>query len=725
MTTYTTRYRLVDKNDRNQPALFARPKRKDSKYIVFEEPKSITEPRVYRLNGKRLAAEVRDAAIDIRGANIVLVKSPKGTGKTRFLREYLKTVPKYRRILAVVHRRTLAKTLSNELDLSSYLEEGNFQRGYVISIDSLTRFNMGMDKPYDVLVLDEVEQVFRHLISDTTERKRGKIFKVLTSLIDNAKQIICSDADLTISLTGYLLEKLRSNFNEDKIVSIVNEWKSGRAIEVYESKQHLTADLICDLADGKRIYIPVGELSLVDRLVALLRLIRNPDGSPISVLALTGKTSEDRKSQDFFDDPNAETPKYQVIIATSTLSTGVSIDVDWFDAVYGIFDSSVYTFQDCDQAISRVRNCGTVRVWIHQGPKPSYPSESAIRSGPVKKEMVTRGHTIPDGSGKLSASEELYMDVESRIRWCEQNWKSDRTQKFINLKVDEGWSVTRISTDPEQAKAGSEMLAIGKDPSGNAYHKAILLAENLTPEQFDELKAHRNLRGRDGLAVSKYWIANFFELPSPMDVTMAQIKAYDEKDLRRIVKHAKLMTVSRAEAIDQDRGEREYVKNTKAFTSFDHRTETRDILTEVQHVSGIRFSEVFTKAKLHVENEKSFAHAKQIHQPNSRQYREASKQRNQQRQKLKWFVTQDKIDNLANYVDSNLGHINLFFGTNFKTPTAPETKTKVFNAIMGQLGVEIRKKAKPKGEKGHDYLVDYDRVAELVDTKDISKFLEL
>jgi hypothetical protein len=197
---------------------------------------------------------------------------------------------------------------------------------------------------------------------------------------------------------------------------------------------------------------------------------------------------------------------------------------------------------------------------------------------------------------------------------------------------------------------------------------------------------------------------------------------YEDKGLREIIEHAKLLKASRVDAINADRYERENPNKTKVFTSYEHRSVKREILFGAQSASGVDYAEVMHKAKLHVENEAEFVMAKSLHKPNSDPYRAASKKRNAKRKELKWIVTQGQIDSLANYVAKDLGRVNLFFATNFKNPTAAETKTKVFNTLMGELGVELKKKPKSKESDAPEYFIDYDRVAELVATKDLKEF---
>lgn len=653
----------------------------------------------------------------IHEANLIFVKSPKGTGKTQWLRKYVESLPSECSIIQIGHRRSLERTLAKELGLTCYLDCPEPDWRYALSIDSLAIADRASEG-YNVIVIDESEQVFRQIISDTTEKKRGGIFRALIRLINMARQIICLDADLSGDLTVHLIEKLRRSFQQDRSVSVVNGWKTDRDIEIYESKEHLLTELICAVADGKRIYVPVGEYTLAIAIKSIIETFKDADNNPIKVLLLTGPTSEEDQSQAFFKNPNTETPKYQVVIATSTLSTGVSIDVKWFDAVYGLFDGSVYTFHDCDQAISRVRNCEIVKVWIHRGRNGSLRSESAIRSGPVRKELMTRSYAIPDGDGKLSDGDELYMDVEARIRWYEQNAQSNRTEKFIHLKMEEGWTVRKIPVNLEYKKAGKEMLDFGKDPESDKYEKLVLNADNLTFEQFQDLSNESNLRGANARAIKKYWVAKFFDLRSPAEVTLTQIKAYGKDGLRTVIKNAKLLTATRIEAINSDRYEREDPKSMKTITSFDHRSVKRDILIEAQKASGINYEEVLLNAKLHSDNEREFIEAKKLHKPNSDPYRTASKKRNQKRKELRRVVTLEQIDRHAEFVNKDLDRINLFFATNFKTPTAPETKTKVFNTIMGELGVELKKSPKKSDADKPEYFIDYDRVAELVATKD-------
>ncbi len=680
----------------------------------------------YHLSGQRLAEEVAAANIQVEDANIVLIKAPKGCGKSVFIKSLLhprngkgaqQEAPS---ALVIVHRRSLATDLASRWQLDCYLDDDSNgpTRRFVCSLDSLWQLDKKAPK-YEVIVLDEAEQIFRHLLSDTLAARREQIFRVFKDLIDDAKLVICSDADLTSELTGYWMSKLRSNFESDKIISVHNEWPANRDIQIYESKQHLVADLLCAISDGQRVYVPVGELKLAKELKNLVDLSRTLNGENISVLLLTGETSDEEQAKSFFKDPNGESKKYSVLISTSTLSTGVSIDVAWFDAVYGIFDRNVYTYQDCDQAISRVRSCPIVKVWIHQGIKGKYSSEQAIRSGPVLKERLTRSLISLDAGGKLSHEEERFMDVYARTQWQEQLWKQNRLQQFCDLKKREGWHIAYVAPISEFHSAGTELLKIGNDPAGDKKFLQIFEADNLSAEEFAELREKKNLRGRVARSVTKFFIAQTFGVKSPAHLTLSQITAYFENDVRNVIKNAKLLRATKEQVIARDRYERTDPNRSKSLIDFDHRAMKRKILSDAQKITGISLADVLEKAKLYIENEQAMQVARQTHEANSRAGRVISKAYTAKRDELRWIVEPEMISRLASYAAQDLKKINTYFSTSFKSPTAPETQMKIFNSIMGEIGVKLKKR---RGKGAPQYYIDYERVSEMALTLNPNDF---
>ena len=672
------------------------------------------------VDSRYLALDVPTDDRRLHEANIIMVKAPKGTGKTQWLAKYLKSIPRQRSKLQVSHRQSLATVLSNELGLRCYLDDKEPHWRYSVSLDSI---ELVAQCPYDILVIDESEQVFRHFIGETTEANREAIFNVLVKLAWSARQIICLDADMTSELTGYVMSKLRRNFESDRVVSIVNEWKTDRAIEIYEDKNHLIAELITEIVDGKRVYIPVSELGLANKLKSLLAELVTKDGKKIDVLMLTGETNSEDRHKAFFQNPNEEAKKYQVLIATSTLSTGVSIDVDWFEAVYGIFSGNIYTYQDCDQAISRVRKCDTVKVWIQSGGRPEYTSERAIRNGVLEKEIRTQKIIFPDEEVSITKAEDTYLDIYARTTWMNQEWKMHRIVKFRDLKTGEGWRVSLVAVDKGMKKAGSEMLKFGGDPHGTKKAELILGAKNIGFEEADVLrgKDRHDLSREQKKSLTKWNVCDFFGLTSPAQVTVKQIQQYLSDEVRDVLKNVRLLRDTRTVALERDQYERTSDRVTKAITEYEHRVIKRDLFNGALQEAGIDRKEAFRRAARYKQIEAEYAEAMSaIGDSNSRPGRDASKHRREQLAKLEWVVTNDIVDSVARYASSKMDVVNAYLGTDFATPEAPEAKTKVFNALLRRIGIAIKKNRK-KDCTG--YVIDYDGMAKLspvIDDADVA-----
>jgi hypothetical protein len=678
------------------------------------------------LNDRYLGAPIAHMCKELSEANVLFVKSPKGTGKTQWLIAYMNSLPTTWRILQLGHRRSLERMLARALGLNCYLDVRSPTDRYAVSMDSL---DLILEHHcYDVLVIDEIEQVLRHFLADTTERKRNLIFKILVRLVRQAKQVVCLDADMSDKLTLHLIPMLMGKFDAGKSKAIINEWQTDRTVELYEDRNHLIAEMIAAVEAGQRVYVPVGKKGLAKKLTSLLQFILDKDGNPVKVLSLNGDTNDERNHEAFFKDPNGESKKYQVLIATSTLSTGVSIDVKWFDAVYGLFDADVYTFQDCDQAISRVRSPKVVKVWIHDDKRDNLPSEDAIRKGPAARELETRNLSLNTTDAALSEGELLYLDFVTRLTWCELQWRHNRQKQFFGLKKAEGWTVELVPVDEGVKQAGAEMLKIAADPDGNKKYRVTLEAPNLSAEEVHELREvpQTKLKRIEKQSLKKWMIAEFFGLKSVSDLTLQQIIDYDSKKLRNVLRDVKLLEQSRNEALKYDRIERESKWTNRAFPDYHHNTRRRDLLLGAVRAVEVDIGRVFRNAAEYKRVQAEYTAAIVGVSRDSRQGRAIRKRRNEHLGNLEWEVTDEQINLGALYAATNLRDLNRFLGTTFKVPHAPEAKVKVFNGMMKHLGIVIKKKRiMENGVTSSMYCIDYEQVAELAGVVDFSLYPDL
>jgi hypothetical protein len=83
-------------------------------------------------------------------------------------------------------------------------------------------------------------------------------------------------------------------------------------------------------------------------------------------LYISSDNTGDKANKAFFSDVNIESQKYDYIVCTPSVSTGVSIDNNHFDFVGGVFSANVNTANDCMQALGRVRNIEVLHVFCEK-----------------------------------------------------------------------------------------------------------------------------------------------------------------------------------------------------------------------------------------------------------------------------------------------------------------------------------------------------------------------
>ncbi|WP_071192643.1 plasmid replication protein, CyRepA1 family [Trichormus sp. NMC-1] len=208
----------------------------------------------------------------------LLIKSPKGTGKTESL---IKIVDLYNQlgipVIVLTHRVQLGEAICNRLGLPFVTEIRNSETGdllgYGLCADSLhptsqARFNADSFKNC-VVVADEIEQVTEHLLNSSTEVKkhRTEIFNQLTILVKNARLIIGLDADLTNVAVDFVTEL--GNIKPIKLTDIPSGFE-----ELFNNRQtanssYLKQELIRELSEYMGIYLRYDEIEHIANKIKL------------------------------------------------------------------------------------------------------------------------------------------------------------------------------------------------------------------------------------------------------------------------------------------------------------------------------------------------------------------------------------------------------------------------------------------------------------------------
>jgi hypothetical protein len=413
----------------------------------------------------------------IYAPGITLVKSRKGSGKTEALVAMIRQIragelpgnikarERPKSILLIGHRRTLIREAAAKLGLHCYLEPGDQDRGRLLTLavclDSLPKYGESFSAkngqpawrrkgPFDVVILDEVEQVLKHLLSETIEKRAGleQCFDALACEITHAKAVIALDADLGL-LTAHAMKTLRPRDWESQCRIIYNApvvSAEKRTMRLFSDRNLLVKEMIAAIRRGERCFITSNSKEFI---LTAERMIRKECGEGVIMRVVTGENSQQEAIVRFVKNIKTEFLKVQVVLASPSLGTGIDITFPngecRVDRVFGFFYSMVNAHTDIDQQLCRVRNPGAVDVWI------SETTFNFTCNVEVVKDDLARAYTVrravrgrrADGMVDYNPDDPLLM-ICAHVTALERASKNRLIDLFCKLREANGWTVQRV-----------------------------------------------------------------------------------------------------------------------------------------------------------------------------------------------------------------------------------------------------------------------------------------
>lgn len=484
------------------------------------------------------------------GKRIVYLRANLGSGKTQSIAEYVNAFWHGKRVLAVTHRQSLARDLAKVLDFECYLDHERLARmrpekqpkRLVCSVDSLPKLmtwepegdgNATIDlQPrivaWDLVILDEACAVTAqaHAATLRGSGRSGIAYASLQNLCTLATQVIAADA----FLGEYAASEVRRYcaplapdseiLLEQRFLASQDEERS-RRIGMRATKAELFGTVLEMAKKGLKVWIACSSLSDAKILDLMLQTATGGSGIVIS------GDHDDPRDAEFLADANAciihHAPAW--VIATPAVESGVSVTVDYFDAIAVCGDRGsvgVDALLQMSMRVRCVRYDGAVFAWVAGGEQRVPTREELIRDKTVLRRMTD------DLVGKFGRSGELVQwfpadadHYESRLN-CEieqARQRADLAHGWRTYWLGQGCSVTDLPPSPPEAiaavrgaMAGARALVRSRRAEGVAN------ADNLTPEEIADLERAYSLTPAQRKALIKQHLAEFFEI-DPCEVT--------------------------------------------------------------------------------------------------------------------------------------------------------------------------------------------------------------
>ena len=442
--------------------------------------------------------------LPINTAKIIAVKSEKSTGKTYQTENYIEHHRKFGKVLSIGHRRSLLRNQSHRLGFKYYedIESGDLHKQdlLAITLDSLDKVNLKLLGDISLIILDEVSQVLRHLTGPTLADRRPQVQAVLKHLVEKSQRTLLLDADLTDDDVEFV-----SNFVPQKpVYKIHNTYRLQSTVHRYQNKGNILGVIKERLQGGEKVYIACNTKNTAKALVTILSpLVAN------NYFVVTSQESSTKKGQYFINNINEEIVKYQLTIASPSLSTGVDIQVP-FDSTFLITDSfDAINHTDLLQSLYRVRNSKERHCYIEpcgggRTIDPNLLKEEAIDNCKVLFKVNLQGEkkVIRD------EDEENYLDY-----WCKaqarHNYSTNDIVGNFYRAIDNIIDVDCTDNGNNHKKELNKVK--GKNKAGDI--EKVIDAIDLSDEQFQLSLKEKDDEKKDNNAVLKYIVRkNYVEV---------------------------------------------------------------------------------------------------------------------------------------------------------------------------------------------------------------------
>jgi phage/plasmid primase-like uncharacterized protein len=473
---------------------------------------------------------------------VTFIRSPIGTGKTRFICE---SANKKEKILYISHLKSLVGgavkdferyaniILSNYMDLDRKNISG--QNKLAICLNSLFKMLDENDvlPSYDTVIIDESDQQLRRLCSHLDHKPM--VLNILKLLIKRAKRVVLADAHLS-KLSVDFIGRIRTG---EKFNFIINEWQDeAPALKLYSHETEVVEKARQVLTHDGRIFLAFNGKKQARQ--AFLKLQKE---FPLKeFLYVSADNTGDYKVLEFFKDPNGQQARYAGIIATPSISTGLSIDAingeAVFDFVGGVFGTKTNTPNDIFQSLGRVRCAKELHIFVDDkegGYKNKEEIQSAIYDTVQKNLDMCQ---LDKATGKIIFDPDYEWLLENVRR--QQNALMNKFYfNLLRIGYSSGMDISFEDDGliPEQHKALKKQA---KELEVTDYVNRHVNASNISKRKAQELD-DKNFKTLDeSNALERFWLADFFGLGEREDIIEDDENTYllsniDDKQLASFI----------------------------------------------------------------------------------------------------------------------------------------------------------------------------------------------
>ncbi len=432
----------------------------------------------------------------------------------------------------IVHRVTLANQMANELSLSHYKEiDGTtiwWDTRLVTCVNSIIHDKFkGFFEDAELLCVDEATQVLRHTMGGKDAiHAPVRAYNKLLAAARSAKNVLLADADANDSLIEFLQQA-----RPGQMINVIHVESPPIDMTIkYCDNVEFVYHKILEAAKqtDQRLLIATDNKGKAAALQEGIKQQR-PNAK---ILCVTADSKGNSNELAFSNDPNGEAAKYDVLIYSPVISSGVSIKnlAASFDAHFGLFHGVVVP-SDILQMLRRDRNAKQFLI----GFKPNHENRQTDRDAMVRGLMAA--YETSQNAMKWTLDEtrlavektpfdEMYLDIKIQ----EAKSRNDYSSHTLMLMAAEGWKLERVAVDNTDASIGSMELDANKDLVRSQHHDLMESADTPNDKVYQKLKRRELITQAESAEIKRWEIENQLGV----DVTPDSIDFFDAQGLTKL-----------------------------------------------------------------------------------------------------------------------------------------------------------------------------------------------
>lgn len=333
-----------------------------------------------------------------------------GAGKTELMSERIKIMQS---AAYISHRTALVDDACKRLGLENYQEGDRYADKIGICINSIQKFSSNIERM--PLFIDEARQVYETLLNSPTIKNRQPLIDCFIALLNVCPSLHLADADLNDSTIKFF-KKHCPHLQFNLIENDVKPHQADHFIIKNESAgsnfNAAKLAILQELQNGAKGMVGCTSEKQAQYLQKFLINMIEPD----RILLITGGNKagdyDDTRQPEFLANIEEESKKYDLIIYTSVLGSGVSILNPDFEFTY-LLNSNVLPANESIQMLARNRLAKRVYVaFDKEGNAGRVTDVETLKQGQIEK---IKNYAADNGADFVNELNDLgLMQCESK-----------------------------------------------------------------------------------------------------------------------------------------------------------------------------------------------------------------------------------------------------------------------------------------------------------------------